>query len=381
VSELENWRYYQFVAECFFPPDVLERSNEKDPQFVQLREVIEDFQKNVADSSTPRPLHLLDYGAGKCRIWDCLKFSYDKDVLDAKIIYDAYEPYPPKDFVYDKGIAKVFDAPTVLSAYRNGDYDIVILMNVLHEIPVLEWEGTLDRIHDLLNDQGVVVFIEVSSLSKGEQPNGKNGFIVLNDVVVQKHFNPKPHIHTHNDKSNVWIIKKEDIRLSHNEIIECIKDLHKATLSLLKSDYEKKLKVADDIARGIANGNSDEKDLLARSYAFHSQQYINTMFAIDKLVDRPSAGGFTEESIKGKAAITKITGEQGAVIAGAELRKGEFSVNDKVHVHRGGTIIHTGNISQLERTGNFNDRLQIGIKNFSDLEVGDVIEAFTTSNA
>ncbi len=70
------------------------------------------------------------------------------------------------------------------------------------------------------------------------------------------------------------------------------------------------------------------------------------------------------------------------VIAGSYVRDGHLTRNHKVRVVRDGKQIYTGNISSLKR---FKDDAKevkegfecgIGVENFNDLKVGDVIEAF-----
>ena len=69
-------------------------------------------------------------------------------------------------------------------------------------------------------------------------------------------------------------------------------------------------------------------------------------------------------------------------IAGAYVQSGKVSRNAQVRVVRGGIVLHTGKIGSLKR---FKDDVKevltgyecgIGIENFNDIQVDDVIEAF-----
>jgi translation initiation factor IF-2 len=72
------------------------------------------------------------------------------------------------------------------------------------------------------------------------------------------------------------------------------------------------------------------------------------------------------------------------VIAGCFVQEGEISRDDSVRIVRDGTVIHDGRLHSLRR---FKDDVKtvkqgyecgIGIENFQDLKVGDVIESYKT---
>ena len=72
------------------------------------------------------------------------------------------------------------------------------------------------------------------------------------------------------------------------------------------------------------------------------------------------------------------------VIAGASVRSGTFTRGTKVRVVRDGVEVYDGNLGSLRR---FKDDVRevqagfecgIGVENFNDLKVGDVIECYRT---
>jgi translation initiation factor IF-2 len=72
------------------------------------------------------------------------------------------------------------------------------------------------------------------------------------------------------------------------------------------------------------------------------------------------------------------------VIAGCFVQEGEISRDDQVRIVRDGTVIHDGRIHSLRR---FKDDVKsvkqgyecgIGVENFQDLKVGDIIESYRT---
>ena len=71
-------------------------------------------------------------------------------------------------------------------------------------------------------------------------------------------------------------------------------------------------------------------------------------------------------------------------IAGCFVQEGEITRDDQVRIVRDGTIIHDGKLHSLRR---FKDDVKsvkqgyecgIGIENFQDLKVGDIIESYRT---
>jgi hypothetical protein len=59
----------------------------------------------------------------------------------------------------DSGAEEIFKDYTEI---RNNYYDFILLCNVLHEIPLLEWENTLNKIIDALRFNGYIVIIEAN---------------------------------------------------------------------------------------------------------------------------------------------------------------------------------------------------------------------------
>lgn len=78
--------------------------------------------------------------------------------------------------------------------------------------------------------------------------------------------------------------------------------------------------------------------------------------------------------------VYKITGA--GIIAGCYVTDGKVQRNAQVRLVRDGIVIHEGNIASLQR---FKDSVKevaqgyecgIGIEKYSDIKVGDIIEAF-----
>lgn len=270
LRSVENWSYYRFIVENFFLPESVSKVRKNDEQ-------VNKFLSYVKAIQAKEPIKVLDFGAGKFRLWDCIKQVipevYERNSL---IKYEAYEPYPE------------MDAPDNIMFYQNESllkndyYDIVVLMNVLHEIDPIKWKHTFNLIKNKLKSQGVIVLLEVFTLSSGEQPYSNSGFLVLQDSQVKILFPTAYKIKMDDqikEKTNCWIVSKKELSDATDEKI-------KYAVSSLESFCEKKLKVLDDERIKIAqnkNLKNNIKQISAREYAFWSQQYINAHFATKRL--------------------------------------------------------------------------------------------------
>lgn len=265
LKSIDSWMYYQWIVEMFALPINVDNLDNKDEQF----KIINNYCLNKINSN--KKLKVLDYGAWKCRIYDCLEMNIDD--VKQNIEYEAFEPYPDPEFKYNKNIKLYTDCKLL----PKNKYDVIILMNVLHEIPVDEWTGVLNNIGECLIDEGVLIFIEVKNLTHGEQPYGNNGFLILNDEVVKKCFSNAKKISFEENKSNAWLIDKLSlIALTKQMVIDAISILKETTKSELKKAYDERIKIAK-------TKQKENIEIHARKYAFISQQYINSEFAIELL--------------------------------------------------------------------------------------------------
>ncbi|MCM1222602.1 MAG: AAA family ATPase [Lachnospiraceae bacterium] len=268
LTSLENWNYYQFIVECYCSPEAISQANIDDEQFQKYLESIHSIQLE-------RPLEILDYGAGKCRIWECMQLLKNTEKELKNVTYTAFEPYP------EENIKREFPLYKNYSDIINKKFDSIILMNVLHEIPINEWLQTFERIKNCLKDEGVLIFLEVMALTNGEQPYAKNGYLVLGDTQVRKLFNSNNIINlrkTSKEKSNCWIITKQQVSsVTGKSIISSLELLEKECEKKLKDCYLKRIEIAH-------NNDMKQKQIAARKYAFLSQQYINVQFALEQIL-------------------------------------------------------------------------------------------------
>lgn len=271
LKSVENWSYYQFIVENFFLP-ISKSSNKKDDEQVQK------LLAYLESARGQRQIKVLDYGAGKFRLWECLKQIIPEPKKRHDLLqYDAFEPYPsstcPEEIIcYNDG-----------ATIKRNHYDVVVLMNVLHEIDPCDWLNTFHEISDMLSDNGVMVFLEVHTLTNGEQPYGQAGYLLLQDPQVKKLFPQSSTVQNksnNQDKSNCWIVPKSDL------LNVTVNDIHIA-ISSLEAYCEESLKNLDDERIKLAHmanpADVPEIKLTGRQYAFLSQQYINAHFANNRL--------------------------------------------------------------------------------------------------
>jgi hypothetical protein len=83
------------------------------------------------------------------------------------------------------------DVKSLKNSFGDGTFDVVVMCNVLHEVPPSEWSrlfgkrGTISR---LLRNTGFLLVVEVQQLPYGERAHDQ-GFLVLDTSQFRKLFN------------------------------------------------------------------------------------------------------------------------------------------------------------------------------------------------
>lgn len=189
-----------YAAECLIEPKVV-GGKSGDPQIAQIGGLI-DF-----DAATP--LSLLDYGAGKSRLLSGLVEIAGAQAknLAVSVNYFAFDSSESDqahsvaaiDSVYGNGMERHFlNAEAYFSKKDDQCIDVVVMCNVLHEIPPNDWL-TLFNEHSLvsrsLNVSGSLLVVEDQRIPTGEMAH-KFGFLVLDT----------PHLRT------LFSVKEDDIQ-------------------------------------------------------------------------------------------------------------------------------------------------------------------------
>ena len=205
----------RYTFESLFPPKTKD-TDSNDPQTRQIHSAIENYIK--PDGS----IKILDYGAGKGRILNCVEES--KDVFLDKVEYFAFDKYSDNKEeclfsignLYENQETRYFNNEKELrSRHDEYSFDIVIMSNVLHEICPNEWLklfGNNGFITKTLKKTGILLLVEDHQIPYGEKAY-QNGFLVLDTPELKKLFNISSE-----EKGFSWDDFYEDGRLKAHRI-------------------------------------------------------------------------------------------------------------------------------------------------------------------
>jgi translation initiation factor IF-2 len=108
---------------------------------------------------------------------------------------------------------------------------------------------------------------------------------------------------------------------------------------------------------------------------------------VEKALRGMLAPEFTEKLI-GKAVVLQVFGlSKGGKIAGCRVTEGELRRNSKVRLTRGKDILYEGEVASLKHEKEDAREIRqgfecgIGLKNFSDIEIGDIVECYILEKA
>ncbi|KAA3618292.1 MAG: methyltransferase domain-containing protein [Calditrichaeota bacterium] len=177
----------RFAFECLCPPQVVE-TDANDPQSKQLNDQLKIIWEKK------KSINLLDFGAGKGRM--IANLADYKNVSPDKLNYHAFDPSDSDKEHCLKNIALSY--PNEAERYHNSIenlrsnvddnyFDVVVLSNVLHEIPHQNWCETFSNIKKNLKTDGYLLLIEDCRIPTGELAHS-NGFIVFNTLHLKKLF-------------------------------------------------------------------------------------------------------------------------------------------------------------------------------------------------
>jgi translation initiation factor IF-2 len=163
-----------------------------------------------------------------------------------------------------------------------------------------------------------------------------------------------------------------------------VKILHSAVGGITESDV-----LLAQTSGGIVLGFNVRPDSNAQNLAKQSGVEIKTYSIIYELIDdiKKALSGLLDpeykEVVLGQAEVRQtITVPKIGMIAGSHVKEGKITRNSMVRLIREGRMIYEGKLSSLKR---FKDDARevaagyecgIGIENYNDLKVGDIIEAF-----
>lgn len=268
LSAPDEYAANRFSIECFKPPTVV-ASTKNDPQ----NKMVESFIK-AGDI-------VVDYGAGKGRLFEGIGIDCIEDKLSQKITYYAYDKYPdnaerckhvmqlyggePKNYFNDIGR---------LQESVNGKADYVMLVNVLHEIDIINWCEVFQNIEALLKPEGELIIVERSELTIGEAPY-RNRFLVVTDDSVKVLFGEEfVEVSTHPEREYVvkYRIKKGGLnKINNAKLLSCFEKIKHDSLRKISE-----LKTADEQA--------DFRQGLKMS--FWLNQFANAVLSIEEMANQ-----------------------------------------------------------------------------------------------
>ena len=255
LTNASEWAFNTFLLNCFQSPEVIEKSNSRDPQFNQLLNFLVNNET----------LRILDFGAGKGRLETLI---HEGNLT--KYIFDAYDPSSENEpFLSNhNGIENYFKSLKDI----NTSYDVIIVCNVLHEIEPTKWVKTINGITKLLSKGGFLLVLEDLQLRKGECPH-EYGYLVLNqdELVTLLNYqsipdNIKPHQEIYDNRLLCCAFRKEDIRqVKTAQVVDAIDQLAKRSFI------------------SAIDQRNDSYYKNGRTYAFYAQQYINAIYTLKKI--------------------------------------------------------------------------------------------------
>ena len=191
------------------------------------------------------------------------------------------------------------------------------------------------------------------------------------------------------------LILKADVQGSLEPIINEINNLGKGEIAINILYAETGNISENDIllassSQAIVVGFSVQADVAARRLAEKEGVDIRLYDIIYRLIEDVEkalkgmlAPEFTEKLI-GKAVVLQVFSlSKGTNVAGSRVTEGEIHRNGKIRLMRGKDIVYEGEVGSLRHEKEDVREMRqgfecgIGLKNFSDVQVGDVIECFT----
>ncbi|MCA8256269.1 AAA family ATPase [Burkholderia sp. AU31624] len=185
-----------YANESLLPPKVISEGG-KDPQVSQI-------QRIIAGLGNGTRLAVLDVGAGKGRLLDGLgeEVAAQGSRVDKLIDYFAYDLFPDDRAACEQvirshfpdGVRRYFNSRDDFFSHKdNGSISVVVMCNVLHEIPPHEWLDLFSSeklIYRSLKDDGYLLLVEDQRIPVGEKAH-QFGFVVLDTSHLKTLFDVK----------------------------------------------------------------------------------------------------------------------------------------------------------------------------------------------
>ncbi len=257
-----SWAMTRFMAQCFEKPEVFEVASNNDPQ-----------RKVFSDLIQGDPITILDFGAGKGRLLDAV---FENEGTKKRITaYDCFDvDTANNDLLKKKGARKVLN---VLEDIDKEKYDLIVMVNVLHEISIKHWKETLNTVKSALTFDGYLAIVEDTELPIGELPN-ENGFLLLGKEEFKILLGDKtsfitPDTAQYKNRIICSLVHRGDIAFMTNNIL--IKTLETLKMNSLKSIKDFRKQPSKDVKLG-------------RLYALKANLFVNAELSLKWLYNEKS---------------------------------------------------------------------------------------------
>ena len=265
----------RYAKQCLCPPAVVMTGSD-DPQVAQIRKIIDAlYEKHGV-------LKVLDFGAGKGRLLANLaEDAGSVEQIATKINYVAYDSSLNDRETCESHIVKVYknhadrwfgNYNDLLGPHNKGSFHLVLMCNVLHEIPPNAWNklfGPNGEITELLSDDGYLLLVEDQRIPVGENAH-KYGFIVLDTAALKDLFAVNGDVVSivadsqRNGRLKAHLVPKTDLKRVTSETKDKALHTHR-----------------QHAAREIKRIRDDGATTDGRLHAFWLVQYANVTLAID----------------------------------------------------------------------------------------------------
>jgi ABC-type multidrug transport system ATPase subunit len=277
LADADELAFDTFAAQCLLPPAVA-APREGDPQQEQMVNLAREVGANKQE------VRILDYSAGRGRLAVALKEA--GLTAERKFTYFAYQA---PGYTSGKERSECLERIRELSPPQSPDaylinsldrltvpgvapMDLVVMCNVLHEIPVRQWLECFARIHEVLADDGQLVILEDQLPSVGELPHA-NGYVILDELALMELFGAQEAVRT------LSLDKKG--RLTAFGIPRAF--LRNASATTICKTLERVKRKAKDELRLLREAGQQQRSFqMGRLHAHYALLHSNALLALDE---------------------------------------------------------------------------------------------------
>jgi len=275
LADADQFGFFHFIAECLGGPGVV-ASKDGDPQEHSFAALVGELLKTRAR------LRVLDFGSGRGRLADALSKCFAEQPELARLDYFGFDPSAEHLGERERAVARLVAAGGsaavnierlgTLQVTGNG-VDLVVLCNVLHEIPTSEWQSTLADCRKVLSVDGSLVVIEDQYPSVGELPHDR-GFVLLDYSEMAQMFGGKDSVVDLSvtidprHRERITVFELYAVSLSHFSIPQM-----NSALGIVRDRARRELKRL----RGEAG---EQRQRAGRLHALHAMLWMSAKFAL-----------------------------------------------------------------------------------------------------